>query len=70
MLLDSGKRDLILSSSELAKLRSVAKQPEPLAQATTALCVEKKPSISMVQPILTALVHKYHVTSELDPESS
>ena len=65
-MLDSGKRGLILSSGELAKLRSVAKLLEPLAQVTTALCVEKRPSISMVQPILTALVHKHLVTSELD----
>ena len=40
---------------------------KPLAHATTLLCVEKRPSPSIMQPVLTALEKQHLVTSHLEP---
>ena len=48
----SSDRDLILSSSEIAKIECIMSVLKPLAQVTEMLSVEKLPSVSIVQPIL------------------
>ena len=66
LLAESGKaahRDMILTSTEVSKIASVLR---PLAQATTLLGAEKSPSISHVQPILTALLKKHLQTSDIE----
>ena len=68
---ESGKaahRDIILTSTEVSKIQCIASVLRPLAQATTLLGAEKSPSISLVQPILTALLKKHLQTSDIEPK--
>ena len=50
---------------KMTYIRDVLK---PLAIATERLCVEKYPSLSLVQPVLTALLKKHLVTTDTDPD--
>ena len=71
VLAESGKaahRDMILTSTEVSKIQCIASVLRLLAQATTLLGVEKSPSISLVQPILTALLKKHLKTSDVKPK--
>ena len=71
VLLESRKgsyRDLIPSSTQLSDMESVAGVLKPLAIATTTLCTEKTPSLSLVQPVLKALLRKHLAASEEDSE--
>ena len=73
VLLESKKatdRALMLSSTELSSLECAVKVMEPFKHATTILCVEKTPSISMVQPVLTALEKKFLSVAETDSDLS
>ena len=63
----SSDRDLILSSSEIAKIECIMGVLKPLAQATEMLSVEKMPSVSIVQPILTALLKRHLTPSDVEP---
>ena len=60
-------RDMIPSSADLRKFGYVLKVLEPLAQATTLLCSEKVLTLSIVQPVLTALLRRHLETSDDDP---
>ena len=58
--------DMILTSTEVSKIQCIVLRP--LAQATTLLGAEKSPSISLVQPILTALLKKHLQNSDIEPK--
>ena len=61
-------RDLIQSSDMVCKMTYIRDVLKPLAIATERLCVEKYPSLSLVQPVLTALLKKHLVTTDTDPD--
>ena len=61
-------RDLILSSAEIAAMECAISVLQPLAQATEMLGGEKIPSISVIQPVLTALRRKHLQTSAVEPQ--
>ena len=63
----SSDRDLILSSSKIAKIECIMDVLKPLARATEILSVEKMPSVSIVQPILTALLKRHLIPSDVEP---
>ena len=54
------------TSSQLVIMKSIVDVLRPLAEATTLLCGEKLPSISLAQPVLTALLRKHLVASTAD----
>ena len=56
----------MLSVSEISLVEHIASVLEPLAHATTMLCSEKVTSISLVQPVLTALLKRHLNQSEVD----
>lgn len=69
VLLASGKprdRDMMLLSTELSEMQSLASVLKPLAHATETLSAEKSPTISVIQPILTALLKKHLCPSDDD----
>ena len=51
-------RDLILQSSDIAKMECIAGILQPFAIATKMLGTETLPSVSLVQRTLTALLKK------------
>ena len=60
-------RDMILSSGEVAQVECAMAVLKPLAQATEMLGGEKMPSLSVVQPMLTALKRKHLKVSVVEP---
>ena len=69
VLLESTKtsvRELMLSASETSEIEFIASSLEPLAHATTMLCSETVPSLSLVQPLLAALLKRHLKHSEVD----
>ena len=60
-------RDLIPSSESIVKMKRITAVLKPFAVATQRLCAEKVPSLSLVQPVLTALLKKHLSPSDLDP---
>ena len=69
VLLESRKaalRELMLSASGTSQVECIAAALGPLAQATTMLCSEKVPSLSLVQPMLAALLKRHLKPSEVD----
>jgi len=57
----------MLTSDEINRMECIVKVLKPLAHATTLLCEEKTPSLSIVQAVLTVLEKKHLVNSDLEP---
>ena len=69
VLLESTKtsvRELMLSASETSEIEFITSSLELLAHATTTLCSETVPSLSLVQPLLAALLKRHLKHSEVD----
>lgn len=69
VLLESMKpsaRSVMHYTTEISQTEFACSVLELLAQATTMLCSEKLPSISLVQLMLAALLKRYLKPSELD----
>ena len=62
-------RDLMLTSSEITRIVCILTVLQPLAQVTTTLCEEKTPSASIVQPLITVLLKKHLIVTEMDPRT-
>ena len=61
-------RDMIPTSTDLRKVGYLIKVLDPLQHATRLLCSEKTPTLSIVQPLVTALLRKHLETTDDDPE--
>lgn len=61
-------RDMIPTSTDLRKVGYLIKVLDPLQHATTLLCSEKTPTLSIVQPLVTALLRKHLETTDDDPK--
>ena len=61
-------RDMIPSSTDLRKVGYLIKVLDPLQHATTLLCSEKISTLSIVQPLVTALLRKHLETTDDDPK--
>ena len=69
VLLESKKssdQNLILTGSEVTKIENLTVVLKPLSQATTMLCEEKYPSLSLVQPVISIVLKHYLLVSEGD----
>ena len=70
VLLESGSRDtreLLLTPAELTQLEHLVSVLEPLGEATEYLASERWPSLSVVQPLLTAICKKTLQATDGDP---
>ena len=61
-------RDMILTSGELAVMECMIGVLKPLAQATEMVGAQKTPTLSIVQPLLTALLKKHLKVSDVEPK--
>ena len=61
-------KHLMLSTTGITMIEFIHGALKPLAEATTLMCTEKCPFISMVQPILAVLLRKHLSLNEMDPK--